>query len=259
MNGMKSRRAYPVTLTIDGETYQYEKILKEDFFSINVLYRAESGKRYVLKISDFRFLFGSLLTPLAVLMSRREYKIYSMVADIPLVPELGPRLGIRGYLHRFVEGKTLHELAQQEGGRDLRDDFFDRLGNTLREIHRRRIFYLDLNKQGNIIQGDDGAPYLIDFQICIHFKYRNRLFDRLFDRLIQEDIYHLYKHKKRFRPDLMTEEEMKLATRSELGKAMNRYLGDPYRKIKRCIYPSGSNEIIWYKWRKMKDKSKRMS
>lgn len=258
-DGMKSRRSYPSTLALQGETYQYEKILKEDFFSINVLYRTESGKRYVLKISDFRFLLGFLLTPLAVLMSRREYKIYHMIADIPLVPELGPRLGLRGYLHRFVEGKTLHELAERDGGRSLPDDFFDRLATTLREIHRRRIFYLDLNKRGNIIRGDDGAPYLIDFQVCIHFKYRNRIFDRLFDRLIQEDIYHLYKHKRRFRPDLMNEEEMKLATRSELGRAVNRYFGDPYRKIKRRIYPSGSNEIIWYKWKKTKDKSKRMS
>ncbi len=255
---MKSGRAYPQTLEIKGELYTYEKILKEDFFSINVLYLAESGTRYVLKLSDFRFILGILLTPFAILMSRREFRIYSMVADLPNVPELGPRLGLRGYLHKFIEGKTLHEL-EKEGRRDLPDDFFDKLKETIEEIHRRRIFYMDLNKQGNIILGDDGRPYLIDYQVCIHFKYRNRLFDKLFNLFIQEDIYHLYKHKKRFRPDLMTEEEMKLAERSEFGKLVNRYYGDPYRKIKRKIYPSGSNEIIWYKWKKMKDKTKRMS
>jgi hypothetical protein len=255
---MKSRRSYPESLTIKDESFQYEKILKEDFFSVNVLYRADSGKKYVLKISDFRFLLGFLLMPLAILMSRREYKIYSMVADLPNVPELGPRFGLRGYFHKFIEGKTLHELDRDER-RNLPDDFFDHLRATIEEIHKRRIFYLDLNKQGNIILGDDGMPYLIDFQVSIHFKYRNRLFDRLFELFIPEDIYHLYKHKKRFRPDLMTEEEIKLSERSELGKLLNRYYGDPYRKIKRKIYPSGSNEIIWYKWKKMKDKSKRMS
>jgi hypothetical protein len=255
---MKSRRTYPQTLEIKGGTYTYEKILKEDFFSINVLYRAESGGRYVLKISDFRFILGFLLTPFAILMSSREYRIYSMVANLPLVPELGPRFGMRGYLHKFIEGKTLHEL-EREGNRNLPDNFFDKLKVTIDEIHRRRIFYMDLNKQGNIILGDDGQPYLIDYQVCIHFKYRNRLFDKLFDLFIKEDIYHLYKHKKRFRPDLMTEEEKKLAERSEFGKLVNKYYGDPYRKIKRKIYPSGSNEIIWYKWKKMKDKTKRMS
>jgi hypothetical protein len=255
---MKSRRAYPESLEIKGETYNYEKILKEDFFSINVLYRAESGSRYVLKMSDFRFILGFLLTPFAILMSRREYRIYSMVADLQHVPELGPRLGMRGYLHKFVEGRTLHEL-EREGKKGLPDDFFDRLKATVEEIHLRRIFYMDLNKQGNIIFGDDGLPYLIDYQVCIHFKYRNRLFDRLFNLFIQEDIYHLYKHKKRFRPDLMTDEEKRLAERSEFGRLVNRFYGDPYRKLKRRIYPSGSNEIIWYKWKKMKDKTKRMS
>jgi hypothetical protein len=255
---MKSGRAYPQTLSIKNELYHYEKVLKEDFFSINILYRADSGARYVLKISDFRFILGFLLAPLAILMSRREYRIYSMVADLPHVPELGPRVGLRGYLHKFVEGKTLHEL-EREDNRDLPDDFFDKLKATIEEIHRRRIFYMDLNKQGNIILGDDGEPYLIDYQICIHFRRRNRLSDRLFKLFAKEDIYHLYKHKKRFRPDLMDEDEMKLAERSEFGRLVNRYYGDPYRKIKRKIYPSGSNEIIWYKWKKMKDKSKRMS
>jgi len=255
---MKSRRSYPESLTIKAELFHYEKILKEDFFSVNVLYLAESGNRYVLKLSDFRFILGFLLTPLACLMSRHEFRIYSMVADLPQVPELGPRFGMRGYFHKFIEGKTLHEL-DRDGRRNLPDDFFDRLKTTIEEIHRRRIFYLDLNKQGNIIFGDDGGPYLIDFQVSIYFKYRNRLFDKLLDLFIPEDIYHLYKHKRRFRPDLMTEEEMRLSERSELGKLINRYYGDPYRKIKRKIYPSGSNEIIWYKWKKMKDKSKRMS
>jgi hypothetical protein len=255
---MKFGRSYPQALEIKGESYVYEKILKEDFFSVNVLYRAASGTRYVLKISDFRFILGFLLTPFAILMSRREYRIYRMVADLPLVPELGQRLGMRGYLHKFIEGRTLHEI-EREGNCKLPDDFFDRLKETIDEIHRRRIFYLDLNKQGNIILGDDGLPYLIDYQVCIDFKYRNRLFDKLFTLFIKEDIYHLYKHKKRFRPDLMDDKEMELAKRSEFGRLINRYYGDPYRKIKRKIYPSGSNEIIWYKWKKMKDKTKRMS
>lgn len=255
---MKFGRSYPQTLEIKGEPYCYEKILKEDFFSVNVLYSAASGSRYVLKISGFGFILGFLLVPFAILMSRREYRIYSMVADLPQVPELGQRFGIRGYLHKFIEGKTLHEL-EREGKKELPDDFFDTLKETIDELHRRRIFYMDLNKQGNIILGNDGLPYLIDYQVCIDFKYRNRLFDKLFNLFIREDIYHLYKHKKHFRPDLMTDEEKKLAKRSEFGKLVNRFYGDPYRKIKRKIYPSGSNEIIWYKWKKMKDKARRMS
>lgn len=258
MDMMISGRKYPSELTIKNETYQYEKILKEDFFSINVLYRNGNGIRYVLKISDFRFLLGFLLKPFAILMSRREYRLYSMVSDLPNVPELGPRFGLRGYLHRFVEGKTLYEL-EKEGRFDLPDDFFDKLKALIEEIHRRRIFYLDLNKQGNVILGDNGQPYLIDYQVCIYFKHRNCLMDRIFTLLTKEDIYHLYKHKKNFRPDLMNGEEVKLSERTEFNKMISKYVGIPYRRIKRKIYPSGSNEIVWYKWKKMQNKEEKTS
>jgi RIO-like serine/threonine protein kinase len=253
-------RNYPGQMTIENDLYYYEKILKDDFFSVNVLYRSsnEGGKKYVLKLSDFRFIFGWLFFPFAVYMSRREYKIYSMVKDIQGIPKLGPKYGLRGYFHEFIEGRTLHELASHKEFL-LPDDFFARLKAIVDEIHRRRIFYMDLNKHGNIIISDDGSPYLIDFQISLYLGRRNFLCDRLFNFFIREDIYHIYKHKKRFRPDLMTEEEKELARRTKLGKGFNLFFGRPYRKVKRLIYPAGSNEIIWYKWKKMKDKSKRMS
>lgn len=252
-------RSYPQEVVLNDEIYRYEKILKEDFFSVNMLYKNEKGIRYVLKLSDFRFIFGWLLRPLAVFFSRREYRIYKHLTDISGIPELGPRYGLRGYFHRFIEGRTLYELPKTE---TLPENFFSEFKKIIDEIHKRRIFYLDLNKLGNIIVGKDNLPYLIDFQICMHFKRGKGIYGRinsyLFNLLINEDIYHLYKHKKRFQPHLMTEGELLLASRTKFNKFYNRILGQPYRRIKRLIYPSGSNEIIWYKWKKQKDKNKRM-
>lgn len=252
-------RSYPQEVVLKNEIYRYEKILKEDFFSVNILYKNEKGVRYVLKLSDFRFIFGWLLRPLAFFFSRREYRIYKQLTEITGIPELGPKYGLRGYFHRFVEGKTLYELSKTE---TLPDNFFSELKRIIDEIHKKRIFYLDLNKLGNIIVSRDGLPYLIDFQICIHFKRQKGICGKinsyLFNLLINEDIYHLYKHKKRFQPHLMTEEELLLASRTKFNKFYNRIFGQPYRRIKRLIYPSGSNEIIWYKWKKQKDKNKRM-
>ncbi|MBF0465413.1 MAG: hypothetical protein HQK88_16765 [Nitrospirae bacterium] len=251
-------RETPESITIGGEEFFYEKILKDDFFSVNVLYKSESGRRYVIKLSDFRFIFGVFLRPLAQFFSRREYRIYEKVKDISGVPALGPRFGKRGYFHFFVEGITLHEYKGI-----LPDDFFNNLKEIIDEVHRRRIFYLDLNKLGNIIVGTDNKPYLIDFQVSIYFKpikwfLVGRVIDWIFNKLIREDIYHLYKHKKRFRPDLITPEELSFTKRTGFNKWYNMLFGQPYRKVKRMIYPSGSNEIIWYKWRKVKDKSKTM-
>jgi hypothetical protein len=253
-------RKYPEKTIINDETYYYEKILKDDFFSVNVLYKNDKGRRFVLKLSDFRFIFGILFRPFAAMMSSHEYKIYKMVADIEGVPELGPRLGWRGYFHEYIEGKTLHEL--KDTPEVLPENFFNELKDIVDQVHRRRILYVDMNKKGNIIMSDDGKPFLIDFQISQYFKKRRwilgRLTDKIFNRLIKEDIYHVYKHKKRYQKKLMTEEEMKLAIRSDLIKSYDRFLGGWYRNLKRRIYPSGSNEMIWYKWKKEKDKSKRM-
>ncbi|KJR43687.1 serine/threonine protein kinase [Candidatus Magnetoovum chiemensis] len=254
------RRKYPELAIINGEIYKFERILKDDFFSINVLYHnAQRKDRYVLKISDFRFIGGFLLKPLARFFSLREYKIYQTLEGIRGIPACGPRFGKRGFFHFYVEGRTLHELGSSY---KLPDDFFVNLKAIIDELHNRRIFYLDLNKSGNIILGDDNNPYLVDFQISIPFKnYRGivgKAADAIFNALKGEDIYHIYKHKKRLQPHLITKEEMILAKRTKLNTLYDRIWGRPYRKVKRLIYPSGSNEIIWYKWKRMKDKSKRM-
>ena len=253
-------RRYPKHTEINGDIYEYEKILKDDFFSVNVLYKNSNGRRFVLKLSDFRFIFGIFLRPFAAMMSSHEYKIYKMVKDLEGVPELGPRLGFRGYYHEYIEGKTLFEINDSS---IIPDDFFDRLKKLIVEIHQRRIFYMDLDKKGNIILGDDGKPYLIDYQICFYFKKRpwffGKISDKIFRTLIREDIYHLYKQKKRFQQHLMSEQELAMVKRSRVSRAYHKYFGNWYRFLKRKIYPEGSNEIIWYKWKKEREKGKKTS
>jgi len=249
-------RKTPEYVDIEDNAYYFEKVLKEDFFSVNVLYKNAEGVRYVLKLSDFRFIGGFLFRPFASLMSWREYRMYKRVADMEGVPGLGPRFGLRGYFHRYVEGKTLFECGYD--GSCIPDDFFDKLLDILRELHRRRIFYMDFNKRGNIIKGDDGNPYLIDFQVSLYFKKRGghvgKLCDRFFEYLIREDYYHFVKHKHRFKTHLVTEEENLMGRRSGLNAAYENLFGTSYRKVKRLIYPSGSNETIWYKWNKKNKK-----
>jgi len=256
---MRSVRAHPSHALLHGQEFRLDKVLKEDFFSVNVLYKNDQGEGQVLKLSDFRFLFGWMFRPLAMLISRREYRTYQRVAGIAGVPSLGPRYGRRGYFHRYIEGKTLFELPKSFC---FPEDFFERLTATVEKIHKRRVVHLDLQKRGNIILSCDGRPYVIDYQISLHFKRRKgwfgALLDRVFRALTREDIYHLNKHRKRFQRDQMTEEELSRAERSHLNQIFYSYVGTPYRKVKRLIYPKGSNELIWYKWKRLKDRTERV-
>ena len=274
---MGVERPYPSFVTIHGRQYAFERLLKDDFFSLNLLYKNPDGQRYVLKLSDFRFVLGWLFRPFASWISRREYRLYQKVSDIPGIPALGPRFGEQGYFHQFIEGNTLHEIEQAihqqcnvavghpafaACGTPLASDFFDRLVMTVQEIHRRRIFYADLNKRGNIICSSEGSPYLIDFQICLHVPLRSgwvgALSEGIFQRLVREDLYHVYKHKLTFQPERLTEKERRFAQRSPLNRRYGRFLWHPYIRLKRMIYPHGSNETLWFNWKKEEDQSPRM-
>jgi hypothetical protein len=237
------------TLRTPDGTYEFVRVLKADFFSINELY-ARDGRLHVLKRSRFRFLGGWLLYPLAIGMSWREYQVYRRVADLPGVPPLGPRAGWDGYFHEFIPGRTLKEIRRRE---PLPDNFFPRLEETLRLIHERRIYYLDLAKSDNVIVGDDGRPYLIDFQISICFpparSFPGRMLGSLFRFFQAEDYYHYCKHKRRHRRDQLTREEWECSRRTPFGRFWRRWIWTPYLAVKRLIYPHGSNEIIWWKWR----------
>jgi hypothetical protein len=247
-------RHYPDYCLIDGHAYAFDRVLKDDFFSVNVVYTSPTTPvKYVLKLSDFRFLGGWLLRPLAGFMSWREYAIYSMVADLPGVPGLGPRFGERGYFHMFIEGKTLFEVKDPDN--ELPPDYFDQLRRTFDAVHERGIAYLDGNKLGNLLLGDDRQAYLIDYQICLPFPRQGwlaRLTAPLFEQLCRDDRYHLYKHKRHYQPDRLTPDEAKQATKSPFNKAYDTWVGTPYKRVKRLIYPHGSNEIPWYKWKHLK-------
>src|SRR4051812_45872445 len=106
--------------------YRFERVLKADFFSVNELY-AKDGKLHVLKKSRFRFIGGVLVVPLAILMSRRESRVSRQVADIEGLPPLGPRVGLAGYIHEFIPGRTLKQPPCTKPRRKqvspLREDF----------------------------------------------------------------------------------------------------------------------------------------
>src|SRR5258707_12335587 len=86
-------------------------------------------------------------------------RFYRKLQDLPNIPRLLGTVGDTGFVHEFVAGRP---LASE---RPVPDGFFDRLVDSLAELHRRGIAYVDTNKPENILLGDDGQPHLIDFQI----------------------------------------------------------------------------------------------
>jgi hypothetical protein len=101
-------------------------------------------------------------------------------------------------------------------------------------MHRRRIAYVDLHKRENIIVGDDGAPYLVDFQIGVMLG--ERWPSRAILRMLQDsDLYHLRKHWGKCRPDQCAPEMINIRKRPPWWIGLHRRIARPFREARRRV------------------------
>jgi RIO-like serine/threonine protein kinase len=226
------RRDLPETVWAGGSTYRLIRTVKHDFFAATGFYRSDDGREAVLKLSRTEPFAGFSLAWVGRLLCRRELRFYNRLADVPNVPAVLGRVGSTGFLHEYIAGRPLSR------DRPVPDGFFDRLQTLIAELHRRQIAYVDANKPQNILLGDDGDPYLIDFQISwdlieLYNTWLNRWWLR---RLQRADLYHVVKHKKRMRPDEMTEGDWDIVNRRSILIRLHRLVLKPYFKLRRRTF-----------------------
>jgi len=219
---------------LGGRTYRLQKVLKQDFFAATGRYVGPEGERVVLKHYHTEPFLGVGLEWAGRRMAEREIRHYRLLADVGNVPRLLGRVGRSAFAHAWIEGQDLLDYA----GR-VPDDFFDRLEHLLGTIHARDMAYIDMNKPDNVLVTSDGRPALVDFQISWAPRrldgplgwIRRRML-RLFQR---EDLYHVRKLKRRYRPDLMTPEEIAASQRRSGAIRLHRLIGAPLRDLRRQI------------------------
>lgn len=222
----------PARVRCAGRGFEHVRTFKHDFFAATGLYRdAASGELAVLKLNRRADAFTIPLGWIGRLLASREHHFYAALQDLPSVPRLIGRVGPHGLLHAYVPGRPL--------GRDdqVNDAFFDQLADALAEIHRRGMAYVDLNKRQNILLGDDGRAYLIDFQISLHLPPSR--WGRLpglrwaLGRFQQADRYHMLKHKRRLRPDLLSDAERSVLERLSIWIRLHRAIARPLTRVRR--------------------------
>jgi serine/threonine protein kinase len=166
------------------------------------------------------------------LMTSSEIGKLRRCEGIPEVPRVLARLDAHTYVYEYIEGLTLDDRPP------LPADFFDRLAQALQQVHARNIVHFDLHKRGNILVDAEGRPHIIDFQIALHIGDRLLLSRWLSSRLrrwLQSyDIYHIYKYKRRFQPQLLTEAEEKLSHNHSWPLELQRAIATPYKKMRRA-------------------------
>lgn len=206
------------------------RVFKHDFFAATGLYRGPSGLA-VLKVGRTNDLWTVPLRWIGRWLTQREARLYALTQDVPAVPRLIGTVGQNAFLHAFVPGRP---LARDER---VSDTFFDELFDAVRALHARHVAYVDLNKRQNILIGDDGRPHLIDFQISLHLPpkgWRAAAPVRwLLARFQHGDRYHCLKHKRRLRPDLLSEAERRELERLSVWIRLHRFLTRPITNLRR--------------------------
>jgi len=235
----------PAVVEVAGRRLRRVATVKHDFWAATGFYEDDWGVRAVLKTYRTAPFAGAPLRWLGRWQCRREVGFYRRLAGLACVPALLGTVGETAYLRAYVAG---HPLSRE---RPVPDGFWSRLDAAMREVHRRDVAYVDSNKPENVLVGDDGQPYLIDFQIAWGRRRGLGLGTWWLARLQHADRYHMLKHKRRFSPDSMTPEELASVRRRSALIRAHRVLNRPYLAMRRRLFrwlrrtgrvlPSGSN------------------
>lgn len=203
------REEPPQEISLESGRYRLARIFKHDFFAFTARYeRTEPSQDFdvVLKIGRKAWMFILPLGWIGRLHAWHETRVFEKLDDLDVVPAYTGRWGKHGLTHAFVEGRELQK------GDEVPDDFFERLRIGLEAVHARDMAYVDLEKPENVLVGDDGAPYLFDFQIAWYWprKAGGNLPPLTWIRRLAQrsDRYHLLKLRRRVRPDQMSEQEL---------------------------------------------------
>lgn len=223
----------------NGVKYHREDIMKHDSWAATAVYRDDHGHGIVCKFNRMQPVFLIPMSWFGRWLAGREIGYLRQLGDLQDVPDwVDVRLADGGELpnvssHVFVEGQPFREASQAD------DEFFNRLQALIDELHRRDIAYVDLHKRENIIVGEDGRPNLIDFQVSFSLSRRwpgNGWLARRFLAVLKDmDLYHIRKHVARCRPDLLSEEELRVYQEPPTFIRWHRKIAVPLRTVRRAL------------------------
>ena len=228
----------PETLELRGLSYRRVKVFKHDFFAATCLYeRANTTAdaklpKIVVKFCRTRPFWGIPGEWLGKLLIDHEQAIYRALDGVTGVPRWVARLSNSACAIEYREGRPLdHEPPPTTG-------FFEKLRALLDAVHARGVGHCDTNKRSNILITPDDEPVLLDYQLAVRTRddlpWPLRAIARHIVRYIaQRDIYHLYKHKRRMKPDELTDDERKLSYRRSGLHWLHRKLTKPWRAVRR--------------------------
>jgi len=202
------RGVLPETVSVEGRPYCRERTFKHTTLAAVGLYECD-GDRVVCKWYRTAPLLGVPTAWLGKLAARHESRVLELLQDLEGIPRLRRTDEPTLLARQYVPGRPLRIREETDDG------FFPALADLVDRIHRRGMACVDLEKAANILMGQDGRPYLFDFGAAFYWP-RRLLGETLPVRALRgylqrSDTYHVLKHFRRSRSDLLTPEQIRIS------------------------------------------------
>ena len=163
----------------------------------------ENGVRAVVKdFSHGKFLYRNIV---GRFLLWRESKAYRRLRGLRGIPSLYRVIDGQALVIEKIPGKSLRKHE-----RDIRlsGSFFDVLTEVVDGFHGRGLAHCDLKNAPNLLLGDDGLPYIVDWAASISEKeFRFFPLNLVFRRFLLDDHMAITKLKLRHAPETLTPKE----------------------------------------------------
>jgi len=191
---------------------QDKQLLKKDLFGEVWLTQSDAGLAVLRDARSARVW----LRWLARALLRREGRALAALGNLQGFPQLLQH-GSDTLLRSHIPGEPMFRARPTDAA------YFKAAATMLRRLHTQGIAHNDLAKEANILVQPDGMPGIIDFQLAWQTSSRGRCFRSA----AMEDIRHLLKHKRTYRPDLLTQRERSILEKRSTAANLHRALIKP--------------------------------
>lgn len=168
MDKLKSRVLTALARQFPDRSFAYDKltVMHKGRFANAIVFRyCDDGLDLVIK--DFSHCPLPVRWTAGRFFIGREAKALGRLGGIKGVAASHYRLSPLMLAYPFIAGQPLRSLTRS--GETLPRGFFESLEKMVGQMHRRGVVHLDLRNLGNVLRGDDGQPYFIDFQSSMRF------------------------------------------------------------------------------------------
>ena len=191
----------------------------------------EKGVRAIIK--DFSYNGFWYRNIVGRFLIWREEKAYRRLNGLKGVPAYFKTINGLALVVEEIQGTDIDNM---EVVVQLNEKFYDDLKALIHNIHRRGLAHCDLKRTPNILLGNDGKPYIVDWAASIsgrEFRFFPLIF--IYKRFQQDDLNAVTKIKLKYRPESVRPEEKQLyisRSNTEITiRKVRKFLRDCLKKI----------------------------